>query len=50
MKKRFWREYYVGNYTLYCGRFNWNDFRIGIILGNKQSDFDLGWFTFGYMK
>lgn len=49
-KRRFWKEVYAGNYTLYCGFLSKGDWRIGASLGNENGFLELFNFTLGYMK
>lgn len=48
---KWWKEKWVGNYTFYCGLFSSKtDVRLGISIGIKNTNVDLLWFTFGFMK
>lgn len=50
IKRRFWREKWIGNYAFYCGLLSKGDIRFGISVGNQNAQIDLFNFTFGYMK
>lgn len=48
--QEFWKEKWIGKYTLYCGLLSKGDWRLGISIGNKCSSVDLFRFTFGFMR
>ena len=45
-----WKEKWIGNYAFYFGLFSKGDIRLGLSIGNKETNIDLFKLTFGFMK